>query len=340
MTKFPAVMTRRTVFRAVGGMTASAAALPLLPSGVALADDAGFRIPLNGNGFYRFKLGEFQLTVISDGFGDLPISPIFVTNAPEAELNPLLAANFMRPTIQGTVHALLIETGKERVLIDTGFGKKFGPTFGKYGAVTDNLRNAGVSLDSIDVVVLSHGHMDHIGGLVTKAGDVVFPQARHIFADAEWNYWTRGRFESDVKGSAAPDAFKKGLIDSAKEILPAVAERTKFVKLDAEIVSGVHFVPAIGHTPAHAAILVTSGSEQLLYLVDVAPNPVTSLQHPEWTPIFDQDPAQGVRTRKVLLDRAATDRSYVMAAHFPFPTVGHVERQGAAYRWLPVQWAW
>src|ERR1700756_3560888 len=126
---------------------------------------------LNGNGFYRFKIGDFQATVISDGYGlEIPVGPIFAMNASEAELAPVLKANFMQPVIQGTNNPLVVDTGRERILVDTGFGEKLGPSFGRFPGLEENLRRAGIASDSVDLVVTSHGHLDHIGGFVTKSG--------------------------------------------------------------------------------------------------------------------------------------------------------------------------
>jgi glyoxylase-like metal-dependent hydrolase (beta-lactamase superfamily II) len=141
--------------------------------------------PLNGNGFYRFKIGDFQATVISDGYGPIPVGPIFAMNASEAELAPVLKANFMEPVIQATNNPLVVDTGRERILVDTGFGEKIGPPFGSFPGLEENLRRAGITVESIDLVVISHCHLDHIGGLVTKSGALAFPKAQFVFVDTE-----------------------------------------------------------------------------------------------------------------------------------------------------------
>jgi glyoxylase-like metal-dependent hydrolase (beta-lactamase superfamily II) len=188
--------------------------------------------------------------------------------------------------------------------------------------------------------VTSHGHLDHIGGLVTQSGALAFPKAQFVFVDAEWNYWTGSRYESDVNSSPMPDPFKKATIEAARDNLPQVANRSRFVKQGGEITNGVHYVAAPGHSPSHAAILFTSGKEQFMHMGDIAHNPVTSLQHPDWTPVFDYDPAQAIKSRKSILDRVATDQIMVMGYHFPFPAIGHVVRRDAAYHWEAAQWIW
>jgi acyl dehydratase/glyoxylase-like metal-dependent hydrolase (beta-lactamase superfamily II) len=320
----------------------AAIATPLLAPASAQAEgvsQAG-AAPLNGNGFYRFAIGDFQATVISDGSGQIPVAPIFVMNASEAELASVLKANFMQPVIQVTNNILVVDTGRERILVDTGFGEKLGPSFGSFPGLEANLRRAGIAPDSIDLVVTSHGHLDHIGGLVTKSGALTFPKAQFVFVDTEWNYWTGSRYESDVNSSPMPDPFKEGTIAAARDNLPPVANRSRFVKQGGEITTGVHYIAAPGHSPCHAAILFASGKEQFLHMGDIAHNPVTSLQHPDWTPVFDYDAAQAIESRKAILDRVATDQTMVLGYHFPFPAIGHVVRRDAAYHWEAAQWIW
>jgi glyoxylase-like metal-dependent hydrolase (beta-lactamase superfamily II) len=247
---------------------------------------------LNGNGFYRFKIGDLQATVISDGYGPIPVGPIFAMNVSEAELAPVLKANFMPPVIQATNNILVVDTGRKRILVDTGFGEKIGPPFGSFPGLEANLRRAGILSESVDLVVISHGHLDHIGGLVRKSGALAFPKAQFVFVDTEWNYWTGNRYESDVNNSPMPDPFKQATIGAARENLPPVADRSRFVKQGGEIASGVHYIASPGHSPSHASILFTSDKEQFMHMGDIAHNPVTSLQHPDWTPVFDYNPAQ------------------------------------------------
>jgi len=136
MIESPTILNRRSIFRAGAGLAIAAATSPLLTPASARAEDArqADPEPLNGNGFYRFKIGDFQATVISDGYGQIPIRPILAMNVSEAELAPVLKANFMQPVIQVTNNILVVDTGRERILVDTGFGEKIGPSFGSFPA--------------------------------------------------------------------------------------------------------------------------------------------------------------------------------------------------------------
>src|ERR1700731_4266674 len=159
MIKPSTMLTRRSVFRAGAGLAVAATATPVLIPISARAEGArqAGTEPLNGDGFYRFKIGNFQATVISDGYGQIPVRPIFVMNASEAELAPVLRANFMQPVIQVTNNILVVDTGRERILVDSGFGEKLGPSFGSFPGLEANLRRAGIAPESIDLVVTSHG---------------------------------------------------------------------------------------------------------------------------------------------------------------------------------------
>ena len=342
MTKPSLTFDRRTLLSVATGVATSAAALSSMLPGKSRAETGGQAdtSQTNGSGFYRFKVGDFQATVISDGFGEVPLQPIFAPNASEAEFKAALKANFIGPMAQGTSNILVVDTGRERILIDSGWGEKLGPAFGNFPKLQTNLQRAGIAPDSIDLVVVSHGHLDHIGGLVTKSGVPAFPNATFVFVDTEWNYWTGKQFEAEVAKSPMPDAFKQGIVSAAKDNLPPIASRSRFVKQGGEIATGVNYVSAPGHSPAHAAILFTSKNEQFLHMADVVHNPVTSLQHPEWRPVFDYDPVLAIKTRRSILDRVASDRLLAMGYHFPFPALGHVVRQGQAYRWVPINWIW
>src|SRR5258708_7037375 len=160
MIKSPMILSRRSVFRAGVGLAVAATATPLLTSASRAEDQAG-AARLNGNGFYRFKIGDFQATVLSDGYGQLPVGPVLAMNAPEAELAAVLKANFMQPVIQATSNMLVVDTGRERILVDTGFGEKLGPSFGNFPGLGANLRRAGITPERIHLVVLLHGHYDH-----------------------------------------------------------------------------------------------------------------------------------------------------------------------------------
>src|SRR5579862_8199929 len=146
MKSTPLQLSRRGLYRTAAGLAASAAALPILAPvrSHAAAEQDVATLP-NGSGFYRFKIGNFQATVISDGYGKVPIGPIFAPNASERELAATLKANFMQPMVQATSNMLVVDTGRERLLVDSGWGEKIGPSFGQFPRLEANLKLAGIS---------------------------------------------------------------------------------------------------------------------------------------------------------------------------------------------------
>lgn len=332
-------LSRRNLFRSSAIIAAATFSAPHSFATPAVAAETASAPDLQGAGFYRFKIGDFKATVISDGHGMIPFWPTFAANQPEAAVLPVLGANYLRPVNQFTCNMLVVDTGREKILVDTGFGEVLGPNFGHFSDLKANLRRAGIPPESIDIVLTTHGHIDHIAGIVSKDGSLAFPNARYAFADKEWAYWTGSRFEPDVNGGPMPDALKQGTIWAAKTNLPPIKDKVQLVKADGEVVHGVHLIAAPGHSYAHSAVLFASGSDQLMHMGDVA-NLVTGLQYPDWSIIFDYDSTQAIKTRKAVLDRVATDRTLVMGYHFPFPAVGHVERFKGAYRWNPADWTW
>jgi len=244
MIKSTRILTRRGIFRAGAGLAVAATAGPLLTAASARAEDArqADAKSLNGNGFYRFKIGDFQATVISDGYGQIPIRPILVMNASEAELAPVLKANFMQPVIQATNNILVVDTGRERIIVDTGFGEKLGPSFGSFPRLEANLRRAGITQESIDLVVMSHGHLDHIQSCS--------PRARSSSCKWVTSPIPRSRVCSAPNGRLSSTTTPRKRSSRARSFLDRVAA-------DQVMVMGYHFpFPAIGHvvrrdTPYH-----------------------------------------------------------------------------------------
>jgi glyoxylase-like metal-dependent hydrolase (beta-lactamase superfamily II) len=265
--------------------------------------------------------------------------PTLAANQPEAAVLPALEASYLKPVNQFTCNMLVVDTGREKILVDTGFGEVLGPKFGNFSDLKANLLRAGIPPESIDVVLTTHGHIDHIAGIVSKDGSLAFPNARYAFAEKEWTYWTGNRFEADTNGAPMSDVLKQGTIWAAKTNLPPIKDKVQLVKADGEVVHGVHLIAAPGHSYAHSAVLFASGSDQLIHLGDVA-NVVMGLQHPEWSTVFDYDSEKAIKTRKSVLDKVATDRTLAMGYHYPFPAVGHIERFNGAYRWYAADWTW
>ena len=313
----------------------AAAALPFLPT-EALQRHAQAAAPLRNQlppAWHRFKIGEFEATVISDG--SLPLGkpePAFPA-APPAEIRSLLTANFLPPdTATLEQNVLVLNTGRQLILFDTGMGesmgaasKMFGPTTGR---LLDNMRAAGIEPAQIDMVILTHAHCDHCWALVDANGNKNFPNAQVAINEADLKFWT------DDANKRGPD-FMVSFIDGAKKNLSAYRDRMVMVRDGQPVVPGVTAMATPGHTVGHTVYAISSGNEVVVNTGDLAHHHVLLLKQPLWEFAYDTDPKLSAQSRSRMLDRFATDRHGVLSYHFPWPGLGHVARDGGSYAWVP-----
>ena len=280
---------------------------------------------------YRYKIGSYELTALSDGVWDRPIDDKFVRNADPAEVRKAMTDAFMPATDRLPIPftTLLVNTGSKLILIDTGSGGQIAATAGTLGA---NLAAAGISPKAIDIILISHFHPDHINGIKTKDDALVFPNAEIKAPAPEWTFW----MDESLPGTT-PEAIK-GYVLNARRIFRNIAKNVTRFEPGAEVAPGITSVAAPGHTPGHCAFSVASGNQSMLVLSDTTNHPKLFVRHPEWQPVFDMDGALAVATRKKLLDRAAADRMLVQGYHFPFPACGHIARSGTGYEFTAQEW--
>jgi glyoxylase-like metal-dependent hydrolase (beta-lactamase superfamily II) len=195
-----------------------------------------------------------------------------------------------------------------------------------------NMAAAGIDPKSVDTILISHFHPDHINGIKTKDGAKVFPNAEINVPAAEWAFWM-----DDSKMSAAPEAAR-GAFLNARRIFGDIANDVKRFEPNKEVAPGITSVAAYGHTPGHTAFAIASGNQSMLYLADVTNNPWLFVRNPEWQASFDLDGNMAADTRKKMLDRAAADKMIVQGYHFPFPASGHIAKTTKGYDLVPVMW--
>jgi glyoxylase-like metal-dependent hydrolase (beta-lactamase superfamily II) len=278
-------------------------------------------------GFYRYKIGKFELTPCYDGVWNRPIDDKFVKNAYFPEVQQVMAeADLPIHVLPTPFTPLLVNTGKKRVLIDTGSGGQIAPTA---GSLLANLAAAGIPPTAIDTILISNFHPDHINGIKTKDDALVFPNAEILVPAPEWAFWM-----NDAKMDRAKDAVKSWFLN-ARRIFEDIAKDVRRFEPGKEVIPGILSVPAYGHTPGHTAYIVADAGESLFVLCDTTNVPALFLRHPEWQAMVDQDGTRAVETRRRILERVASDRMRVQGYHFPFPAHGRVAKRGNGYEFVP-----
>jgi glyoxylase-like metal-dependent hydrolase (beta-lactamase superfamily II) len=284
---------------------------------------------------HRVKFGGFEIANIMDSkvIRDR-LHPGIGGDQPAEAAEELARAN--RIEIDRFQHSFIptvVNTGRQLVLFDTGNGAlrdEYEQLRGRMpeGQLVPRLKQAGYAAEDIDVVVITHGHPDHIGGL-TKGGKPVFPNARYVFGATEFDFWKRGENVRDAR------KFNRELF---VKICEPLADRSTFIKPGDEVVGGIRAVDAAGHSAGMMAYHIESDGKRLLIWADTCTHYVMSIQRPEWHADVDDDKEMAVATRKRILDMVVTDKLFVAGFHMPFPGVGCVEKSAVGYRWIPVSY--
>jgi glyoxylase-like metal-dependent hydrolase (beta-lactamase superfamily II) len=314
---------RRTV---LGGIAASGAML-------AWSGPAGAKMPKGqpqAPYFHRFRLGDAECTIVSDG--QLPLgdpSAAFLKISKE-EIAQQLHDNFL-PADNAVLeqNVLVANFGDRVVLFDTGMGTDtlFGDGTGK---LLVTLKQAGIDPADVDAVVMSHAHIDHCGGLVADNGSLNFPNAQYFIGEPDFAYWT-----DDSRIPADYPARPHFLAQARKNLLP-VKERIHFYRDNEEILPGITALSAPGHTVSHSIFMINSGGKQLCYIGDLAHHPVLLLKQPRTQFAFDTDPAQSAESRVRMLSMLAASRTPLLAYHFAWPGIGHVAKAGDGFQYFPL----
>ncbi|MBR0733145.1 MBL fold metallo-hydrolase [Bradyrhizobium japonicum] len=312
-------------------MLTAAAGLPALGlNGRAKAQAPA--VAASNAGHYRFRVGQIQATVLSDGLLSGP-PKIYADDAPEVELREALTRAFLPTDVMTlNLNTLLIETGGRRILIEAGAAQTMGPNGGR---LFGNLAAIGLKPEDIDVVVVSHAHPDHVGNLRNANGGKSFSRATVYLPEADWNFFIRG--EPDLSYMPVDAEFRRRFGEAIKRSVEPIAADAVLYRPETEIVPGLTTLPAEGHTPGMASFLVHSGSEQLLLTADLAYHPVVNVDR-NWRPGPDRDKEAAFQSRRRIFDRAATDKLMVLGFHYPFPGLGRILKTDGGYAWIPANW--
>ncbi len=323
-------LTRR---HALAG-AAAFAAIPLLPSisAKAAAPLADKQAP----SFYRYKVGDVQVTVVSDGVNTFPLADSFVPNAKKDDVAAALEKAYMpKDKVSIQFGPLVINTGGKLVVLDTGNGPAaFASSKGNVGQFAGNMAAAGFDPKSVDMVVISHFHGDHVNGLLTADGTPAFPNAEVLVPSVEWKFWM-----DDGEMSNASGDRMKGLFKNNRNIFEAaLKKKVTLYEWGKEVAPGLLTVESAGHTPGHTSYVLSSGSGKVFVQSDVTNIPYLFAANPGWHAFFDQDGDMAEKARRRVYDMVVAEKLLLQGFHFPFPGLGNVEKDGSGYRVIPAPW--
>ncbi len=283
-------------------------------------------------GFYRFPVGDFEVTALSDGTVKLPMLKLLTNTKPEV-VAAALKKGFLKEMVETSVNGYLVNTGSKLVLIDTGAAGLFGPTLGN---LVNNLKASGYKPEQVDEIYITHMHPDHVGGLMDQT-NLVFPNAVLRIDKADTDFWL-----SDANLSAAPEGNKGFFQGAMVSVNPYVsAGKLKTFSGNTELVPGVRAEAAYGHTPGHTVYVVESKGEKLVLWGDLMHVAAVQFGQPSVTIAFDSNAKAAEAARKKAYADAAKNGYMVGVTHIAFPGVGHVAAgpSKGSYTWVPLNYS-
>ncbi len=287
-------------------------------------------------GFYRYKVGSFEVTVVTDGVNRMKLPDDMVANATRDQINGALAAAYMEKDVfVGPYNPIAVNPGSKLALFDTGTSEASrSRTKGASGQLMTNLAAAGIDANAIDTVIISHYHGDHVNGLLKADGSLAFPNAEILVPALEHKYWM-----DDGEMSRATKGRVEGLFKNNRRVFSGeVMKRLRTYEWDKEVIGGVLAVSTPGHTIGHTSHIVSSGNGKVYVQADVTHAPYLFVRNPGWHPYYDQDPVTAEATRRKVYDMLVAEKMMVQGFHYPFPSHAYVEKSGSGYREVPVPW--
>ena len=272
---------------------------------------------------HALNIGSIRCTVIADGVNEVDDDHVLRLYGKMPEEDVRAALKTVTRPMMNAFNCLLIQSGDQNLLIDTGMGPAYPAGIG--GGIVAGLDALNIQPDAIDTVFISHFHGDHVNGLVHKDGSPVYPNARYLSNRLEWEAW---------HGDAIKERFGETWAEAMAPVM-AIQDRLTTIEVGDDLLPGVTTIPIYGHTPGHTGLRIESDGDTLLCLVDGLLRQI-QLPYPDWKPLFDHAPEEAVKTRRELLGKAADENLLTLLYHFPFPGLGHLKRDGDGFTWHPV----
>jgi glyoxylase-like metal-dependent hydrolase (beta-lactamase superfamily II) len=317
------------------GAAAASAATALTPLTHLAASAAAPLGSAQAPGWYRYNVGSYQITAVTDGRNTFKLPDTFVLNAKKDQVNEaLLAAHMEKDMMTIPYTPIVINTGSKLIVMDTGTGEaNFERSKGVGGQFHTNLKAAGIDRDKVDMVIISHFHGDHINGLIKPDGSPAFPNAEILVPAVEMKY-----FMDDAEMGKQTSDRMKGVFKGTRTVFDALKRKVTQYDAGKEIAPGITSVATYGHTPGHTSYVVASGGKTVYVQADVTNHPALFARNPGWHAFFDQIPDMAEATRRKVYDMLVADKMMVQGFHYPFPSVAYVEKAGSGYREIPVMW--
>ena len=281
---------------------------------------------MTNNKTYALNVGTLECLIMNDGHKiaqpdglagmclDVPLSEV------QAAAEVVLQNGWR---LENGFNCVYIKSGDRHLLLDVGLRSEGNESFGH---LLDAFKFAEITSETIDTLIFSHAHNDHIDGAIDDDGNLNFPNANYLMAQSEWDYW---------HGDEPAKLFGEEYPISIRQTLAHFEDKMTLFDSEIEIVPGVRVIALPGHTPGHIGLMLESEGERLLCVSDVI-HLLFQLKHPKWGLSVDSDPKTTIETRLAILEKAATEELLILGMHIPFPGIGHVIKEDEAFTWQPV----